>query len=358
MGWLSRTFRPAARNTDPAEPSSPEVPPVRAAPDAGSGSTQASVEPLVQTLPTSGSSAPTGRYGPLVSVTRLETAPRELEWQLPLNGELYRLMPGSDRPDYSLFVLERPLHFYPLEGFDLDRVEPGQRVKDRRDRTMVRVHAMLLCARFVGQQLHPGMQDLAVNLAYVIDNSLARDAEVDFGKIQFAAIGFLSEGHAPRATVEPAEPAKAPAEVPAQPDAEHDAEPDAEPDAATRVDPAAASETEPAAEVTPDDVAAGRHTSSGLLDELATTLRRGIEQERGVPVRRMTAALTIDADHRLTGLSGNADGQAPVPSPDTFGRIAELLARLADLDGADRVAGVTLRVDGDSVTHDVTATHD
>ena len=43
-------------------------------------------------------------------------------------------------------------------------------------------------------------------------------------------------------------------------------------------------------------------------------------------------------DHRLTGLSGNADGQAPVPSPDTFGRLAEVLGRLARLDGGDRIA--------------------
>ena len=115
-------------------------------------------------------------------MTRFDTAPPELEWQLPLNGELYRVVPGSDRPDYSLFVLERPVHFYPRDGFDLDRVEPEQQVQDRKGRTMVRVHALLLCARFVGQQLHPGMTDLAVNLAYVIDNSLARDAEVDFAE--------------------------------------------------------------------------------------------------------------------------------------------------------------------------------
>jgi hypothetical protein len=267
----------------------------------------------------------------------LDTAPAELEWQLPLNGELYRLIPGADRPDYSLLVLERPLHFYPREGFDLRRVEAEQQVQDRKGRTMVRVHALLLCARFVGQQLHPGMTDLAVNLAYVIDNSLARDAEVDFAKIEFAAIGFLSEGHAPRVATEPATEQTA-----------------AEPVTGATGAPA----TEPREPVTSDDDAGGRHTPSELLDELATTLRRGIEEQRGAPVQRMTAALTLDADHRLTGLSGNADGLAPVPSPDTFGRLAEVLGRMARLDGADRVAAVTVRVDGDAVSHEVTATHD
>ena len=90
----------------------------------------------------------------------------------------------------------------------------------------------------------------------------------------------------------------------------------------------------------------------GLLEELATTLRRGVEEQRGAPVQRMTAALTMDADHRLTGLSGNADGQAPVPSPETFDRIADVLARLVAVEGGDCVTAVTVRVDGDSVTHD------
>ena len=391
MGWLSRTFRPAAdddadtaaEQAPPVDPNAPEVAAVPAAPTmaAQAHSPAAAPGPAAATSPlgaptastptapptptaapmadasspTADASSPTGRYGPLVCVTRFDSAPAELEWQLPLNGELYRLMPGSDRPDYSLLVLERPLHFYPRDGFDLRRVEPDQQVQDRKGRTMVRVHALLLCARFVGQQLHPGMADLAVNLAYVIDNSLARDAEVDFAKIQFAAIGFLSEGHAPRATAEPA------SEAPSTPVTDPVTDPVDEP-VTESVTELATEPTPPTPPVTSGAAAGGRHTPptrlDGLLDELATTLRRGVEAQRGAPVQRMTAALTMDADHRLTGLSGNADGQAPVPSPETFGRIADVLARLADLEGADRVAAVTLRVDGDLVAHEVTATHD
>src|SRR5215217_1815493 len=113
MGWLSRTFGPA--ETD-------------------AGTTVESTEPADSATP-----SPAGRYGPLVSVTRFDTAPPELEWQLPLDGELYRLIPGSDRPDYSLLVLERPLHFYPRAGFDLGRLPAEQRVQDRKGRAMVRV---------------------------------------------------------------------------------------------------------------------------------------------------------------------------------------------------------------------------
>ena len=242
-------------------------------------------------------------------------------------------------PDYSLFVLERPVHFYPRDGFDLDRVEPEQQVQDRKGRTMVRVHALLLCARFVGQQLHPGMTDLAVNLAYVIDNSLARDAEVDFAKIEFAGTGFLSEGHAPGRGTD-ASPGAA---------QHHDA---LEP----MTEPAPEPTPEPTSEPTSETAATTRHTTSDVLDELAWTLRHGIEEQRGAPLHRMTAAITVDGDHRLTGLSGNADGQAPVPTPGTFGRMAEVLGRLAELDGGGRIASVTLRVDDDGVSHEVTGT--
>ena len=33
-----------------------------------------------------GGTSPMGRYGPQVSITRFDSAPRELEWQLPLDG--------------------------------------------------------------------------------------------------------------------------------------------------------------------------------------------------------------------------------------------------------------------------------
>ncbi|GAA2161544.1 hypothetical protein FHX52_3368 [Humibacillus xanthopallidus] len=261
-----------------------------------------------------GGASPMGRYGPLVSITHFDTAPRELEWQLPLEGELYRLIPGPDRPDYSLLVLERPLHFYPATGFDLGRVEADQQVEDRKGRPMVRVHALLVCARFVGQQLHPGMHDLAVNIAYVIDNSLARDAVVDFAKIEVAAVGFISEGHVSG----PSTPGEADA-------------------------PAEAASTD-------DDVVA----------DAARVLRDGVAAHRGRPVDRLSATLVVGADHRLAGLSGNADGEAPVPTPETFEQVNEVLARLDGLAGGpagaaedssvqDGARRFTVRVEGDSV---------
>ncbi len=273
--------------------------------------------------------SPMGRYGPQVAVTRFDTAPRELEWQLPLEGELYRLMPGPDRPDYSLLVLERPLHFYPAPGFDVGRVEAEQRVEDRKGRPMVRVHALLVCARFVGQQLHPGMRDLPVNIAYVIDNSLARDEVVDFAKIEVAAVGFLDEGHS-------GQPAS---------DGSHAV--------GTAVAPANGAV---------DDVVA----------DAARLLRDGVATHRGRPVDRLTVTFVVGGDHRLAGLSGNADGEAPVPTPETFEQLGVVLARLGQLphdaaagdpepvtDGSREPSGTkgatrrfTVRVEGESVVHE------
>jgi len=252
-----------------------------------------------------------------VSITRFDSAPRELEWQLPLEGELYRLIPGPDRPDYSLLVLERPLHFYPAPGFDLGRVEAEQQVEDRKGRPMVRVHALLVCARFVGQQLRPGMHDLAVNIAYVIDNSLAGDALVDFAKIEVAAVGFISEGHA----------------------------------------------AEPTSAGEPAGGAVRPSTVEDVVVDAARVLRDGVATHRGRPVDRLSATFVVGADHRLAGLSGNADGEAPVPTPETFEQVNAVLARLGGL--AQGSAGspppssgqagsrrFTVRVEGDSVLVD------
>ena len=364
MGWLSRNRRPADAAGDAALPAEPALsatgyampvePPEGASAPAPTKPSAQGTPSAQETQGTRSTQGPMGRFGPLVSITRFDVAPTELEWQLPVNGELYRLMPGSDRPDYSLLVLERPLHFYPKADFDIERVEPAQRVEDRKGRPMVRVHAMLLCARFVGQQLHPGMVDLAVNLAYVIDNSLARDPQVDFAKIEFAAIGFLSEGHAPRPEVPAAtgttagqgtgETVAAPV-VPAAPEAASTAGPWAALKAATQNGGVGAEGDPP-------------HTVGVVLDEVARQLVAGIEAQRGASVHSMTAALRIGPDHRLTGLSGNADGQAPVPTEETFAQLNDTLARLETLGDTGRVAAVRLRVVGQSVTHEVTATHD
>jgi hypothetical protein len=254
-------------------------------------------------------SSPQGRYGPIVRITRFDAAPDELTWQLPIRGELFRLMPGPDRPDYSVMLLEQPLRFYPGEGFDLVRVGADRLLEDRQGRRMVEVHALVLTARFVGQQLHPGMADLPVNVAYVIDHSLVDDTSVDSGKVEYVAVGYLTEG----------------------------AGDEASPPQADQPDP-----------VDPDDLV------ESVGREVATALRQGIADQRGAAVERLSATVVIDSANRLSGLTGNADGTAPEPTPETFERLNAGLAKLADLPPERAVASLTLHVIGSDVTVEAT----
>ncbi|GAA6524268.1 hypothetical protein [Intrasporangium sp. DVR] len=286
---------------------------------------------------------PVGRYGPLVHLSRFDEAAEELSWQLPLNGELYRLLPGPDRPDYSLMVLRRPLHFYPPEGFDLERVEAAQRVPDRKGRPMVRVHALVVCARFVGEQLRPRMSDLPVHVAYVIDNSLAREERLDLAKVEYAGSGFLSEGHVDR------RPSTVPAPVPISDEEAAQAEPVGGAPAGL----AAVSPVEPETKPEPEQKSESPRGPEGekepapgtdVAREAAMILRRGIEERLGRPVDRLTASFSLGDGHRVTGLRGNADGQAPEPTVETFARLNDVFARLGQDPATADVRGVRIHV--------------
>jgi hypothetical protein len=237
-------------------------------------------------------------------------------------------------------VLDRPLHFYPGDSFDTGRASAEQRVEDRKGRPMVRVDALLLCARYVGQQLHPGMRDLAVNLAYVIDQSLAHDTAVDFGKIEFAAIGYLSEGRHEGAAADSGAESAPTSRV-------------TEPTGGTPASAPAPDVIAPPADgVVPVGVPP-LVVVDEVVPEVARLLREGIEQQRGSRVERLTAVLTLDDRHRISGLSGNADGQPPAPTSETFERINEALAPLADLPAHEAIARLTIRLDGDRLSSDV-----
>ena len=361
MGWLSRSKKPQdAPLTAGGADDSPGGAPVPAAP----------VEPQQQPGEPA-STTPMGKYGPQVSITHFDTAPDELTWQLPINGELYRVIPGPDRPDYSVMLLERPLHVYPGKDLDLARVDQDLVTQDRRGRTMVRAHAVVVCARFAGQQLGPGMSDLPVNIATVTANSVLKDAQLDFAKISYAAVGFLSEGHRenppqPHATGSPesaesaesGESGESADQSPEQP-SESVAGPVADTVADTLADTVAAA-PEPTASG-PEPTASGPASEatppvlvvSTVCNDVAATLRQGIIDQRGTAVTSVHARLTLDAQHRVSGLSGNADGGPPVPTPETFEKMNASLAKLAQLPPGNDIVGITVRIDGADVSHQV-----
>lgn len=313
MSWWARSSKTqGAAPVNEGDPGTGPVPPVPALP----------VRPDTEGLTREGSlpASPTpaggsGRYGPRASITHFDTAPDEFAWQLPINGELYRVIPGPDRPDYSIMLLERPLHVYPGPHLDLRRVDHDLVGEDRQGRPMARAHALVVCARFTGQQLHPGMTDLPVNIAVVIAESVLTDAQLDFAKISYAATGFLSEGHGERANgSEPREQEPVPPE-------------EAPPDPAPPT----------------------------LLDEVmravGAALRQGIGAQRGTEVAHVHARLTLDPQRRISGLSGNADSGPPDPTRVTFDAMNRELARLSDLDR--EVTGVTMTISDAGVSYRV-----
>ncbi|WP_347350795.1 hypothetical protein [Intrasporangium sp.] len=354
MGWLSRAKKTGGADSAEAPTPMPEPPASRPAPSTVG-------EP----------GAPGGRYGPLVTITSFDPAPVELTWQLPVTGELYRLMPGPDRSDYSVMVLERPVHFYPPEGFDATRVPADRRVPDRKGRPMVRVDALVVCSRFTGQQLHPHMHDLAVNVAYVIDDRVLTDEALDLATIEYVGVGRLSAG---RASTRPApaggsgsaagrQPQPPPVQtVPAGPAAEQAGRPVATAEPVTGQSATGQSETgqpptqplpRPGAETPAPELSVevpappgpSPAASDWILGEAARVLREGIEAERGRPVEQLTARLGLDAAGRVVALSGNADGTAPVPSRETWDRLRALLGGLSAVTDVP-IATLSVRVAG------------
>jgi len=110
-------------------------------------------------------------------VTSVDYAPEELHAQTPFALKLIRQVPGTDRPDYWLGELERPLTWLH------DNVEK-------------RITHLVVAARWQGTQIGPGFENLPIGLAYVTDATQLDASSVDFAKCKYIAIGIatVSEG--------------------------------------------------------------------------------------------------------------------------------------------------------------------
>ena len=130
---------------------------------------------------------------PRVIFSAARSGPTELTSQLPLRGELAGVIPGPDRPDYCLVVLDRPIEFEPPEDFDRDRIRQSaidQMALDLDDG--LPIGTLVVAARQTGTQISPTMVDLVVNNAYVLDESVLTDELLEFDKVHFAAIATLN----------------------------------------------------------------------------------------------------------------------------------------------------------------------
>ncbi len=112
--------------------------------------------------------------------------------QLPVDASPRLTLPGPDRPDYVLCVLEQPIRYRIGADFDLSRTQPEFRRTDPHGAFLL-IHAVVVCALFRGEQLHAGMRSLPVRVAYVIDNTVGSDTQLDFGKCDYIGQGFLTD---------------------------------------------------------------------------------------------------------------------------------------------------------------------
>ena len=109
-----------------------------------------------------------------VRVTKIDDGPLELSGQTPFEVEIIRCIPGPDRPDYWLGRLEQPLTW---------NQEESQRT----------VTYVLLAAKLVGMHVRPGMRNVPVGIAYVTDESLLQDKDLQFSKCAYVAVGIAED---------------------------------------------------------------------------------------------------------------------------------------------------------------------
>ncbi|VAZ61075.1 hypothetical protein [Mycobacterium kansasii] len=120
------------------------------------------------------------------------TAVEELQRQLPITAELWRRIPGPDRPDYFLAGLEQRINYHPIDGFDWARCQPEFLARDDSG-PFVWVYAVIVASLIEGTQLHAGMQEFPVRLAYVIDNTVGHDAQLEFAKCDYICYAMISD---------------------------------------------------------------------------------------------------------------------------------------------------------------------
>jgi len=101
------------------------------------------------------------------SVLHLDGA-EDFDGALPLKGQILRQLPGPDRADYFLAVLDTPFSW-------------------KKEKKII--SHIIICARWVGGVLSATMSSTPVNIAFVTDESVLTDERLDFLKCYYAAIG-------------------------------------------------------------------------------------------------------------------------------------------------------------------------
>ena len=109
-----------------------------------------------------------------LTVTSVDHAPAELHDQTPFDVELIREFPGPDRPDYWLASAQNPLWWLV-------------------DNHKTPITHVVIAARWTDTKIEPGIEDMPIGISFVADPSVLRDAELDFSKVRYAAIGMVTD---------------------------------------------------------------------------------------------------------------------------------------------------------------------
>lgn len=105
----------------------------------------------------------------------LDFAKGDRSEEIPLNVTLLYTIPGPDRPDYWLGRLREPFQWVSHSGGSFE------------------VTHLVLATQWESTQMHEGVTSLPVGIAYVIDQSLLQDDELDLEKIRYVATGVADD---------------------------------------------------------------------------------------------------------------------------------------------------------------------
>lgn len=104
-----------------------------------------------------------------IEITKLVDGPDALLQSAPIKGVIVDRKNSDDGSEYYLVDLDAELL-----------------IDD------VAINYLLISTNLVGGAISPGMTELAVNIALVVDESLLNDSAMDFSKSKFATVGFAT----------------------------------------------------------------------------------------------------------------------------------------------------------------------
>jgi hypothetical protein len=103
-----------------------------------------------------------------LKIVSVDYAPEDLSKQVPFTISLIREMKVIDRPDYWLAKVDKTLIF-----------ENGKTKE---------INYLILATRYAGTSIKKGIGNTILGLAYVVDETLLQDLNLNFSKCEYVAI--------------------------------------------------------------------------------------------------------------------------------------------------------------------------